>query len=88
MFDTPPSQITFEQVISFCERFEEGVRVEYKRELVHIPKVISSFANTVGGIWVIGVKTDKKNRAILPPIGIMRQPGLEERIVQSAQTGV
>ena len=56
MFHTPLAEITFEQIENFCRTFPEGVRVEYKRELIKdIPKVISSFANSSGGIWIIGV---------------------------------
>src|SRR5215831_10864271 len=89
MFNTPLSQVTYDDVIAFCRTFAEGVRVEYKREVVNTPKVVSSFANTVGGIWVIGVETDKKtNLPILPPIGMDELSGIEERIVQSAQSGI
>ena len=35
------------------------MRVEYKSEIAHIPKIISSFANTLGGIFIIGVETDE-----------------------------
>ncbi len=89
LFDTPLRDITFDDVVRFCETFPEGVRVEYKREPANIPKVISSFANTVGGIWLIGVETDKANNMpILPLAGMPRAAGVEERIVQSAQTGI
>lgn len=34
-----------------CRSFPEGVRVQYKQEPTRsIPKIVSSFANTVGGI--------------------------------------
>ena len=89
MFNTPLSQATYDDVIAFCNTFPESVRVEYKREVVNTPKVVSSFANTVGGIWVIGVETDKKtNLPTLPPIGLDERPGIEEQIVQSAQSGI
>jgi len=43
--------IDFDTVRSFYETYSEGVRVEYKRDLSsNIPKVVSSFANTQGGI--------------------------------------
>lgn len=89
LFDTPLGQVTYEQVLDFCRTFPEGVRVEYKREPGNsIPKVVSSFANSVGGVWIIGVEVDKKtNRAIFPLVGL-DQPGVEEQIVQSAQQGV
>ncbi len=44
MFTTPLSQVTFDQLLAFCQAFPEGVRVEYKREAANIPKVVSSFA--------------------------------------------
>jgi Schlafen, AlbA_2 len=89
LLTTPLSQVTYEHVIEFCRTFPEGVRVEYKREPANITKVISSFANTVGGVWVIGVDTDKTtNMPLLPAAGMKREPGIEERITQSAVTGV
>ena len=89
MFHVPLSHVTFEQVERFCREFPEGVRVEYKQEPTDkIPKVISSFANTMGGIWVIGVRTDRANRARLPITGMAGRGGIEEQIVQSAQTSI
>jgi hypothetical protein len=90
MFHSPLKDITFEQVENFCRTFPEGVRVEYKRELIKdIPKVISSFANSSGGIWVIGVKTDEStNLPRFPLEGMERRAGVEERIIQSAHSGV
>lgn len=53
--------ITAEHVREVCGRFNEGVRVEYKaifdasvRE--QLPKIVSSFANSQGGVLVIGVR--------------------------------
>jgi hypothetical protein len=40
-------------------------------------------------VWVIGVDADKKtNMAILPPAGLRLEPGIEERITQSALMGI
>ena len=82
-------EITFEDVKSFCEEWGEGARVEYKSELNvknHIPKVVSSFANTYGGIFLIGIKTDKTtNMPILPIEGIPNRRHIEEAIQQSAE---
>lgn len=90
MFHTPIGQISYEDVEAFCKTFPEGVRVEYKQDPgKNIPKVVSSFANTVGGIWVIGVETDKAtNQPKLPLTGMKRRAGIEEQIVQSAQSGI
>jgi hypothetical protein len=90
MFHTRIDQITYEDVETFCKAFPEGVRVEYKQDPGrNIPRVVSSFANTVGGIWVIGVETDKAtNLPKFPLVGMKRRAGVEEQIVQSAQTGI
>lgn len=53
-----------------CRAFREGFRVEYKSELNNdvrdkLPKVVSSFANSLGGALVIGVNTDS---------GVPREP--------------
>jgi hypothetical protein len=85
LFSSPFHSLDLRQIEQFCRNWPEGVRVEYKRELDprHIPKVVSSFANTVGGVWIIGVATDVENRAVFPIRGISRVAGIEERITQS-----
>ena len=92
MFTKPIDEITFEDVESFCEEWSESVRVEYKRELnvkKHIPKVVSSFANTYGGIFLIGVEADKTtNMPILPIKGIPNRRHIEESIQQSAEMSI
>lgn len=54
--------ITLAHVRDFCGRFSEGLRVEYKRDFdpnvrEKLPKVVSSFANSHGGVLVVGVNT-------------------------------
>ncbi len=88
MFTKLAADITFSDIEKFCREFDEGVRVEYKREIQHIPKVVSSFANTLGGIFIIGVETDQNNRVKFPIQGIPNRNGIPEQIQQSALTGV
>ena len=61
MFTKLEKEIDFNDIETFCREWAEGVRVEYKREITPktLPKIISSFANTQGGIFVIGVETDE-----------------------------
>ena len=45
---------------AFCAQFNEGIRVEYKGTFDDnvrraLPKVVSSFANSLGGVLIIGV---------------------------------
>ena len=92
MFTKPIDEITFEDIESFCQEWAEGIRVEYKSEIrvnTHIPKIVSSFANTYGGIFLIGVEADQtKNEVIFPIQGIPQRNGIEEQIQQSALTGI
>ena len=92
MFTKPIDEITFEDVESFCKESGENVRVEYKSDITvkrHIPKIVSSFANTYGGIFLIGVEADNTtNMPILPIKGIPKRRNIEEGIQQSAEMSI
>jgi len=89
VFNKPLSQIEYSDVEKFCATFGEGVRVEYKNEMIDkIPKTISAFANTSGGIIVIGVEVDKTQNKVTAINGIDSAPGLEERVINSALIGI
>lgn len=88
LFALPLSDVSFQRIEAFCSAFPEGVRVEYKSNLTQVAKVVSAFANTVGGVWIIGVQTDNANMPVLPITGIPLEAGLEERITQSSLMGV
>jgi hypothetical protein len=54
--------ITPAHLRDFCAKFSEGLRVEYKRDFdanvrEKLPKVVSSFANSYGGVLIVGVST-------------------------------
>lgn len=89
MFNLSKGEITFEVVENFCRELPEGVRVEYKQEIKDIPKIVSSFANTQGGVFIIGVKANQTdNKVVFPIEGISDTAGIEERITQSAYEGI
>jgi hypothetical protein len=79
------SKVTYKEVKSFCDQqISEGVRVEYKRafpENVDLAKTICAFANTAGGIILIGVEADKKKNTPTSIPGIQITEGLEEKVV-------
>lgn len=62
IFTKPIEKINYEDVEAFCEqKVEEGFRVEYKRKIDNNKKLadeIASFANTYGGIIIVGVEDD------------------------------
>ena len=82
-------EITFEDVETFCKEYPEGKQVEYKQEITKsIPKIVSSFANTSGGIFIIGVEADQKNNRVNSIPGIPQRKGIKEQIQQSAIMGI
>ena len=89
MFTKPENEIEFSDIEDFCREFGEGVRVEYKQQMIKdIPKIVSSFANTLGGIFIIGAEADKRTNKVIAIDGIPNSGGLEEQILQSALTGI
>ncbi len=80
---SPIDKIQFQDIVLFCnEQIEEGTRVEYKREFPknkNIAKKIASFANTFGGVLLIGVDENDR-KPCLPLIGFDFIDGLEEKI--------
>ena len=88
MFTKLANEIDFNDIEEFCREWGEGVRVEYKRKIAHIPKIISSFANTQGGILIIGVETDENSEAKPDIQGIPNDGGIREQIEQSATDGI
>jgi hypothetical protein len=54
--------ITLQHIRDVGARFNEGLRVEYKSTFdanvrAQLPKIVSSFANSQGGVLVVGVRT-------------------------------
>lgn len=83
LFPKPISDLTFGDIKEFCERFNENTRVEYKFTFDDsvkrkLPKVLSSFANSYGGILIVGVNAPA-GVPLEPFEGILfteREPGL------------
>lgn len=79
-----PELIEFSDIEAFCvQRIPEGPRLDYKAEIPkELQKVVAAFANTLGGIILLGIEGDKTtNQPIWPPRGMQKIVGIEEKII-------
>lgn len=89
-FKKPFHSITYKDVVEFCKRgFPEGKHLDYKfllpRNHEKFAKTIASFANSMGGLIVIGVEDDKNDKPCPPFVGIpfhAKMRGTIEDIIQ------
>jgi hypothetical protein len=84
LFTLEKSKIDFKEVKRFCDQqISEGLRVDYKKDFPkneRLARTICAFANTAGGIILIGVKADKKSNVPTDIPGIDIIEGLEEKV--------
>ena len=81
LFTKEITSITFEDVISFCkEQNPESFNLDYKQDFPQdLEKTISAFANTMGGLVIIGIE-DADSKPKLPVIGLPYKEGYRERV--------
>ena len=95
----PIRDITFDDVDAFCSmKLSEGTRLDYKvsvsekgnAQAPRLEKLVAAFANTLGGIILLGVDADKKtNQPIWPPAdGMPDEPGIEDQIISICQANI
>jgi len=84
LFTLEKSKVDFKEVKSFCDQqISEGLRVEYKRDFPKnedLAKSVCAFANTEGGIILIGVEASKETNVPTSIPGISIEKGLEEKV--------
>ena len=93
LWHKPASEITFADIDAFCQSMQpEGARLDYKGIAFpkDLAKTIAAFANTMGGLIILGVDADKiTNQPLWPPTqGYPTEAGLAERVVQIAQDSI
>src|SRR5260370_9602209 len=78
------SEISFDDIDAFCRTMQpEGMRLDYKvARPSDLAKLIAAFANTLGGLIVLGVDADKTtNQPSWPPQkGMPTKQGLDKAI--------
>jgi hypothetical protein len=76
------SKIEYNDVNSFVAlRLREGLRVDYKVDFPRdLAKIVVAFANTAGGVILIGVSANNTTNQPEEIIGVPLNPGLEERV--------
>ncbi|WP_254512305.1 AlbA family DNA-binding domain-containing protein [Anatilimnocola floriformis] len=93
LWSKPIDEIAFADVDAFCRTMQpEGARLDYKGFTIpkDLPKTIAAFANTLGGLILLGVDADKTtNKPIWPPqSGMPTEVGLQERVFQLAHDAI
>jgi len=84
IFTKPIDKITYQDVIDFCQKsISEGVFLDYKADFPpdneKLAKTIVAFANTQGGVLLIGVN-EKDCKPVTPFEGIHYRDKLQERV--------
>jgi hypothetical protein len=86
------TDLTFEDVDAFLTaKVPEGHRLDYKKKFPDdLAKTIAAFANTLGGMIILGVDADKAtNEPVWPPVeGMASGRNTPDRITQIATDGI
>ena len=82
IFDRSLDNIKWETIERFCkEGLSEGTYLDYKESFPSkLEKTIAAFANTFGGVILIGIEENDQNQPVLPIKGIDFKRGLSEKI--------
>ncbi len=85
----PIEEISFDDVVEFCQQgIKEGGILDYKQKFPkELEKSICAFANSYGGIIIIGVRTDD-GKPVPPYEGVPYRKGLEETVWQIITTKI
>jgi Schlafen, AlbA_2 len=90
VFGTPITQLNYDSVLRFLEAgFREGFILDYKSDFpAHLDRILAAFANTSGGVVLIGVEETPTGAGKAPPKGVELRPGLRERVLRTGLDAV
>jgi hypothetical protein len=84
-------QISLDDINAFFnQRLREGLRIDYKAEFPTntLAKIITAFANTSGGVALIGVRANRETNIPEQITGVPLDNALEERVINIATSNV
>jgi hypothetical protein len=91
LFDTPISRLKTQDLQELlADQAVENVRLEFKREVPNkeeMLKKLSSFANTFGGILVVGAEANSTDGRIVGLPGVEQQQSYKQTIIQWCSSG-
>lgn len=85
LWTKPLSEVGFPDVEAFCAaKIPEDTRIDYKADWPSkLSKQIAAFANTYGGLLLIGVEEDPDSRTPKRICGVQSSDSASERVVQA-----
>ncbi|OGZ32447.1 MAG: hypothetical protein A2V69_02405 [Candidatus Portnoybacteria bacterium RBG_13_40_8] len=83
IFTKPINELKLEDIQAFCEKgIKEGFNLDYKEAFPKdLAKIISAFANTSGGVVIIGIEEDDEGKPKLPIKGASFERGLDLKVI-------
>lgn len=89
LFSKDINEIIYDDIQDFCSKqIPEGINLDYKGDFPkYLDKHISAFANTFGGLMIIGVE-ESNERPKLPCEGITYRKGLRSKVENICVTNI
>ncbi|MFA5961955.1 MAG: ATP-binding protein [Parcubacteria group bacterium] len=86
LYNKKIEDISYEDVVAFCnEKIRENVNLDYKEDFnadnKKLAMTLSAFANTFGGLVIVGVKDDD-GVPLLPVEGLENKEGISEKVTR------
>ena len=91
LWNKPLSGVTYDDLDAFCRLgLPEGMQLDYKQEVTSkLANLVCAYANTRGGLLLLGVDSDKStNKPVWPSEGMERNVGYSEQITQICRDNI
>lgn len=90
LFTKSMGSIEFEDVRAFFDmNLREGLRIDYKSDFPSdLAKIVIAFANTAGGIILIGIRANRQTNRPEEIVGVELRSGIEERVTDIALSNI